>query len=157
MLLLVIRRIFLFITRPFNRYFCSDQNIRNMDNASIKDNIRKIRKARKLTQEAIALQMGISLTAYRDLEKGDTAIVNGNLMKIAALLDTPPEEIVLGYRPSQTEGFNIQKLQEDYSGKIDTLLKRISDLEKLVSSQEETIRSKNEIISMLKKKLGMDE
>ena len=128
-----------------------------MDNASIKDNIRKIRKARKLTQEAIALQMGISLTAYRDLEKGDTAIVNGNLMKIAALLDTPPEEIVLGYRPSQTEGINIQKLQEDYSGKIDTLLKRISDLEKLVSSQEETIRSKNEIISMLKKKLGMDE
>ena len=40
-----------------------------MDNASIKDNIRKIRKARKLTQEAIALQMGISLTAYRDLER----------------------------------------------------------------------------------------
>lgn len=128
-----------------------------MDNASIKDNIRKIRKARKLTQEAIALQMGISLTAYRDLEKGDTAIVNGNLMKIAALLDTPPEEIVLGYRPAQTEGINIQKMQEEYSGKIDTLLKRISDLEKLVSSQEETIRSKNEIISMLKKKLDMDE
>ena len=128
-----------------------------MDNASIKDNIRKIRKARKLTQEAIALQMGISLTAYRDLEKGDTAIVNGNLMKIAALLDTPPEEIVLGYRPSQTEGINIQKIQEEYSGKIDTLLKRISDLEKLVSSQGETIQSKNEIISMLKKKLDMDE
>ena len=128
-----------------------------MDNASIKDNIRKIRKARKLTQEAIALQMGISLTAYRDLEKGDTAIVNGNLMKIAALLDTPPEEIVLGYRPAQTEGLNIQKMQEEYSGKIDTLLKRISDLEKLVSSQEETIQSKNEIISMLKKKLDMDE
>ena len=128
-----------------------------MDNASIKDNIRKIRKARKLTQEAIALQMGISLTAYRDLGKGDTAIVNGNLMKIAALLDTPPEEIVLGYRPAQTEGINIQKMQEEYSGKIDTLLKRISDLEKLVNSQEETIQSKNEIISMLKKKLDMDE
>ena len=147
----------MFITRSYNRYFCSDQNIRNMDNASIKDNIRKIRKARKLTQEAIALQMGISLTASRDLEKGDTAIVNGNLMKIAALLDTPPEEIVLGYRPAQTEGINIQKMQEEYSGKIDTLLKRISDLEKLVSSQEETIQSKNEIISMLKKKLDMDE
>ena len=75
-------------------------------------------------------------------------------MKIAALLDTPPEEIVLGYRPAQTEGINIQKMQEEYSGKIDTLLKRISDLEKLVSSQEETIQSKNEIISMLKKRLG---
>lgn len=128
-----------------------------MDNASIKDNIRKIRKARKLTQEAVALQMGISLTAYRDLEKGDTAILNGNLMKIAALLDTPPEEIVLGYRPSRTEGADIQKMREEYSGRIVTLEKRISDLEKLVNSQEETIRSKNEIISMLKKRLGMDE
>ena len=125
-----------------------------MDNASIKDNIRKIRKARKLTQEAVALQMGISLTAYRDLEKGDTAILNGNLMKIAALLDTPPEEIVLGYRPSRTESADIMKMKEEYSATIATLEKRISDLEKLVNSQEETIRSKNEIISMLKKRLG---
>ena len=73
------------------------------------------------------------------------------------MLDTPPEEIVLGYRPSQSDGVNIQKMQEEYSSKIDTLLKRISDLEKLVNSQEETIRSKNEIISMLKKRLDMDE
>ena len=128
-----------------------------MDNASIKDNIRKIRKARKLTQEEIALQLGISLTAYRDFEKGNTTILNGNLMKIAALLETPPEEIVLGYRPSQTEGNNLQEIQEEYSGRINTLEKRISDLEKLVQSQEETIRSKNEIISMLKKRLDKDE
>ena len=43
-----------------------------MDNSSIKDNIRKVRKARKLTQEELADRLDISLTAYRDLEKGDT-------------------------------------------------------------------------------------
>lgn len=127
-----------------------------MDNSSIKDNIRKIRKARKLTQEELALQLGMSLTAYRDLEKGSTSIINGNLHKIASLLDTPAEEIVLGYRPSQIEGVKLQDVQQEYSGRITVLERRIADLEKLAASQEETIRSKNEIISMLKKRLGED-
>ncbi len=75
-----------------------------MDNNSIKDNIRRIRKSRKLTQEDMAHKLGISLTAYRDLERGNTSVMNGNVMRIASLLDTSTEEIVLGYRPSQMAG-----------------------------------------------------
>ena len=127
-----------------------------MDNSSIKNNIRKIRKARKLTQEDMALRLGISLTAYRDFEKGNTSILNGNLHRIASLLDTPTEEIVLGYRPVQMEGANLKEMQAEYSGKINVLEQRILDLEKLVASNEEIIQSKNEIISMLKKRLGED-
>ena len=127
-----------------------------MDNTSIKNNIRKIRKARKLTQEEMALQLGISITAYRDFEKGGTTILNGNLHKIASLLDTPAEEIVLGYRPLQIEDTTLQEVQAEYSGRIDVLERRIRDLEKLVESHEETISSKNEIISMLKKRLDED-
>lgn len=124
-----------------------------MDNTSIKNNIRKIRKERKLTQEEMAHHLGISLTAYRDFEKGSTSILNGNLHKIASLLDTPAEEIVLGYRPSQIEGTNLQEVQEEYSGKIDVLERRIRDLEKLVRSHEEIISSKDEIIAMLKRRI----
>ena len=124
-----------------------------MDNTSIKNNIRKIRKERKLTQEEMAHHLGISLTAYRDFEKGSTSILNGNLHKIASLLDTPAEEIVLGYRPSQIEGTNLQEVQEEYSGKIDVLERRIRDLEKLVRSHEEIISSKNELIAMLKRRI----
>lgn len=124
-----------------------------MDNTSIKNNIRKIRKAHKLTQEEMALRLGISITAYRDFEKGSTTILNGNLHRIASLLDTPAEEIVLGYRPIQMEDRDLQEVQQEYSGKIDTLEKRIRDLEKLVASHEEIISSKNEIITMLKKRL----
>ena len=127
-----------------------------MDNTSIKNNIRKIRKARKMTQEEVAIQLGISLTAYRDLEKGSTSILNTNLHKIASLLETPAEELVLGYRPSQIEAANLREVQQEYSAKIDTLERRILDLEKLVASNEETISSKNEIISMLKTRLGED-
>ena len=124
-----------------------------MDNTSIKNNIRKIRKARKLTQEDMAHRLGISLTAYRDIEKGNTSILNSNLLKIASLLDTPTEEIVLGYCPAQAEGRNIREVQAEYSGRINILEKRIADLEKIVRVQEENISSKNEIIAMLKKKL----
>ena len=124
-----------------------------MDNISIKDNIRKIRKARKLTQEDMAHKLGISLTAYRDFEKGNTLILHGNLPKIASCLDTPTEEIVLGYRPAQIEGTGLKEIQAEYTGKINILERRIADLEKLVKAQEESIASKNEIIAMLKKRL----
>ena len=124
-----------------------------MDNLSIKNNIRKLRKARRLTQEEMALQLGISLTAYRDFEKGNTSILNGNLHKIASLLDTSTEEIVLGYRPAQIEGTDLREIQAEYSGRIDVLERRIQDLEKLVESHEEVISSKNEIIAMLKKRI----
>lgn len=125
-----------------------------MDNTSIKKNIRNIRKSRKLTQEEMAYRMGISLTAYRDLEKGETSIVNANLLKVAMLLDTTTEELVLGYRPVQMDGPGLEDVREEYIGRMTVLEKRIADLEKLIGSLEETISTKNEIITMLKKSLG---
>ena len=125
-----------------------------MDNNSIKENIRNIRKSRKVTQEEMAYRMGMSLTAYRDLEKGETSIVNANLLKVAMLLDTTTEELVLGYRPVQMEGPGLEDVREEYTERMTNLEKRISDLEKLIGSLEETISSKNEIITMLKKSLG---
>ncbi len=122
-----------------------------MDNLTIKDNLRKIRKARRLTQEEMANMLDISLTAYRDLEKGSTNIVNANIIKIADLLETSTEEIVLGYRPVQTDGRQLEDVHAEYSGRIAVMERRIADLEKLVESLDETIRTKNEIISMLKK------
>jgi transcriptional regulator with XRE-family HTH domain len=124
-----------------------------MDNISIKQNIRNIRKSRKLTQEDMAYKMGMSLTAYRDLEKGETSIVNANLIKVASLLETTTEELVLGYRPAQMEGPGLEDMKEEYSGKVHVLERRIADLEKMIHTLEETIATKNEIIAMLKKSL----
>ena len=127
-----------------------------MDNTSIKQNIRKARKSRKFTQEEMAYKMGMSLTAYRDLEKGETSIVNTNLQKIANLLDTSTEELVLGYRPVQMESPGLKDIRDEYIERVSVLEKRITDLEKLVNSLEETISTKNEIITMLKKSLDME-
>ena len=122
-----------------------------MDNSSIKDNIRRIRKARKLTQEEMAGRLEISLTAYRDLEKGNTNLMNSNVIRIAELLDTSTEELMLGYRPVQAPGKLLEDVRSEYGGRIETMERRIADLEKLVDSLEETIRTKNEIIAMLRK------
>lgn len=125
-----------------------------MDNTSIKENIRKIRKARKITQEEMAHRLDISLTAYRDLEKGSTSIMNSNVMRIADMLDTSAEELLLGYHPVQAPGRLLEDVHAEYGGKITTMERRIADLEKLVGSLEETIKTKNEIITMLRKSLG---
>ena len=125
-----------------------------MDNSTIKDNIRRMRKASRLTQEEMANKLDISLTAYRDLEKGSTNIVNANVMKIAQLLDTSTEELVLGYRPVQAPAKLLEDMRSEYGGRISTMERRITDLEKLVQTLEETIKTKNEIITMLKNRLA---
>ena len=125
-----------------------------MDNTTIKKNIRNVRKSMKVTQEEMAHRMGISLTAYRDLEKGDTAIVNTNLKKVAMLLDTTSEELVLGYRPVQMQGPGLEDVRNEYCSRISVLENRVAELEKIVLLLEETVSAKNEIISMLKKSLA---
>ena len=135
-----------------------------MDNASIKKNIRKVRQSRKFTQEEMAHKLGMSLSAYREFEKGGTSILNGHLLKMASFLETPTEELVLGYQPKLAGGIDIKNLKKEYSDKEDILIRRITDLESLVRAKDQTIAdkddiiaSKNEIILMLKKMLAEKE
>lgn len=122
-----------------------------MDNTSIKENIRKIRKERRMTQEEMAHMLGISITAYRDLERGNTSIMNAHVLRIAELLDTSTEEIVLGYRPVQMPGKKLEEIRTEYSERVAALEKEIEYLRKLVDSLEETIATKTQIIEMLRK------
>ena len=125
-----------------------------MDNTSIKNNIYNIRKSRKMTQEEVANLLEISVTAYRELERGNTSIVNPNVVKLADAMDISTEELVLGYYPTQAQDISVEDVREEYGSKVDILERRIAQLEKLVDSLEETIASKNEIITMLKKMLA---
>ena len=122
-----------------------------MDNTSIKENIRKIRKERRMTQEEMADMLGISITAYRDLERGSTSIMNGNVLRLAELLNTSTEEIVLGYRPIQMPGKKLEEMKAEYAARIESLEKENEFLRKLVKSLEETIATKTQIIEMLQK------
>lgn len=127
-----------------------------MDNSSIKKNVANLRTSRGITQEEMADRMGICLSSYRDFEKGDTAMISQHIFRAAEILETSVEEILLGYRPEQSDGPFLEDVRQEYGGKISILERRIADLEKLVASLEETISSKNEIITMLRKSLGED-
>ena len=125
-----------------------------MDNLTIKQNIRKARTKRRITQEEMAARLGISLTAYRDLEKGGTSVMHGNIIRMAELLDTSTEEIVLGYHPSELEAGTLEDVRIQYGNQICILEEKINDQRKLISTLEAQIADKNEIIKMLKKRLG---
>lgn len=121
-----------------------------MDNSTIKENIRAARKRCGLTQEFMANHLGISLTAYRDLETGATAMINSNISRIAEVTGVTAEELVLGYAPEPSEGV-LEDVLAQYGSKVSNMQTRIADLENLINSKDEIIRSKDEIISMLKK------
>lgn len=126
-----------------------------MDNFSIKNNIRRTRKEKGLTQEEMAHQLNMSLTAYRDLEKGATNMLNSNICRIAEITESSVEEIVLGYRPLSDSKVlkEFEDYKAEYGNREEALKTRIKDLEKIVASLEEIVVVKNEIINMLKKNI----
>ena len=124
-----------------------------MDNLSIKQNIKKARTKRQITQEEMSARLGISLTAYRDLEKGGTSVVHGNVIKMAEVLETSTEEIVLGYHPSELEAGTLEDVRAKYGNQISTLNQTVIDLRKHIGTLESQVADKDEIIKMLKKRL----
>jgi transcriptional regulator with XRE-family HTH domain len=60
----------------------------------IGNNIRRIREIKNYTQEAVADKVGMSVSAYGDIERGKSDVNFGRLSEIAAALEVKPEEIV---------------------------------------------------------------
>jgi transcriptional regulator with XRE-family HTH domain len=61
---------------------------------NIGQNIRRIREMKNLTQEAVAERAGMSVTAYGNIERGDTDVNFRRLAEIAEALEVKEEEIV---------------------------------------------------------------
>jgi transcriptional regulator with XRE-family HTH domain len=125
-----------------------------MDESFIKNNIDTYRKSKDLTQIEAAQALNISTNAYRKIEKGNTVIINSHVRELADLFEMSLEELFLGYSPSATLDTTINEVKAEYGSQVTRLENRIEYLEKLNESLEETIASKNEIITMLKKMLG---
>ncbi len=139
-----------------------------MNNDTVKDNIRAFRKHHHVTQTEMADKLGMSRTAYRNLESGETRLLNENLDRIAEILDMGTEELVLGYHPLR-KSVSEQELAEQFdrlfsekeqgykneleslSKEIEALKKENSALHRHIETQKELIRTKDEIINMLKK------
>ena len=126
-----------------------------MDNNSVKKNLMKSRREKHLTQKQMADSLGISRTAYRNLEQGDTKLISDRLSESARILGKSDEELIMGYKPVPESGDTLMQISEGLQ-KIRDLSRRLSDLEKelqmknlLINAMQTTISSQKETIRIL--------
>lgn len=121
-----------------------------MDNKTVKENIYRIRKEKKITQQQMAERLGMSRNSYRRIESGDTVLVNDHIVQIADLLEMSPDELLLG--DSASDGRKIlDEMRVGYAQEISDRNRTISSLEERIRLLEDLVRTKDEIIAMLKK------
>ncbi|MBO8470166.1 MAG: helix-turn-helix transcriptional regulator [Bacteroidetes bacterium] len=121
-----------------------------MDNKTVKENIYRIRKEKKITQQQMAERLGMSRNSYRRIESGDTVLVNDHIVQIADLLEMSPDELLLG--DSASDGRKIlDEMRVGYAQEISDRNRTISSLEERIRLLEDLVRTKDEIITMLKK------
>ena len=61
---------------------------------SVNEKIRLVRQAKGLTQEAVAEKLGMSVTTYGDIERGDKDLKLSRLQEIANALEIKPSELL---------------------------------------------------------------
>ena len=127
------------------------------------ENIQRIRQEKKISQKEIAEKLGISRTAYANLEKGRTRIVNEHVEKFAEITGVSTAELVLGYKipenlntleKAQAEyGRKRKEIIDEYERRIEKLTNTIADLEQKVSDLRELVDTKNDLINFYRAEL----
>lgn len=130
-----------------------------MDELSVKDNLKRVRKRLNLTQQEMAERVGLSRAAYANLETGPTRIINDAVEKVAELADISLAELVTGYRTTDELEQELDRVQQSSGRRIADLEARllsreaeIATLKELIDTLRDSVRTKDEIISLLKKK-----
>lgn len=133
-----------------------------MDKSTAKENIRKARIDLKMSQSELASKMGISRTAYRNLEKGETRIFNSHLSTLAEITGKSEEELVLGYVPRHhadelRELTSLRErnesLVEDYERRLAEARETIEAKNTLIKSLENHIRTLEEMVALMERQL----
>lgn len=132
-----------------------------MDSSSVKKNILKTRKDLGLTQKEMADKLGISRTAYRNLEKGETKVYSNHISAMARLSGKKEEELVLGYVPKESEEQHLKEMnnlatqmkimQEQYEARIQELLAKLAEKDELIEFLKSNIRSQQSMLDYLSK------
>lgn len=131
-----------------------------MDNESIKRNLLRIRLEHNLSQEAMAEILGIARNTYRNIEKGKTRLLSDTIMKVADWAGMTPEEVTLGYFPTESaddrlkdirEDYNnrVKALVDDYEARLDAMMKENFLLKDLVKEKDDNIRNLKSMVALL--------
>lgn len=131
--------------------------------SKILENIRNIRKSQNRTQAEIAEEMGVSLTAYGNFERGKTRLTQERLEKIARIFGKTPSSVVNGYETVEGEAATLEEFREreeqfknlldTANGKIQELEKELDAAKKIINSQQHSIELLQDIRKMLERQI----
>jgi len=118
------------------------------------DRIRLLRIEKKLTQENIANDLGISVTAYSKIERGKTNISFLRLGEIAEALGVSTLKITHPNIDHKPNNFIVKETPPHY-GEFDpvSLVQRIHKLQEEIARLHKILADKEDIIALLKEKL----
>ena len=113
------------------------------------ENIKTIRKNKGISHEAMAVNLGISQTAYTKIEREETKLTVDRLQKIAEILDVKIDDIFeLDSQSFRQEIQNNQSVTAISYQKIETMYQERGEV------YEKLIAAKDEQIALLKSILG---
>jgi len=120
---------------------------------SVNEKIRLIREAKDLTQEQMAEKLGVSQSAYGDIERGDNDPKLSKLQKIADIFEMQLSELVdLSEKGTLNINFNKQGKNNIYMTSSLTE-KEMALKDKELAMQAREIENLREIIALLKREL----
>lgn len=93
----------------------------------IGQNIRKFRKAKRMSQESLAEQIGISTTHMSHIETGNTKLSLPVLIELSQILEVSTDSIIFGDsgRDAELTGRQIAELLESSSTKQQRIISEV--------------------------------
>lgn len=126
-------------------------------------NIRKLRESLGLSQSAMADELGIGRTTYVNFETGKTRLYCKTLCKFAEYFHKSEQEVLQGGVSdgllSEDSGWKEQRsrLIEDYEQRLQGLRDKYEAAERVIQSNEITIKTLTDTNRFLLKQLGKGE
>jgi len=75
-----------------------------MDNKSVKEQIKRKRKEKGLTQQAVADSLGLAYSTYWEIETGQTTVVNDRLADIAQIMGCSVIDLIYDRADAPADG-----------------------------------------------------
>jgi transcriptional regulator with XRE-family HTH domain len=118
---------------------------------NIVENIKTVRKRKGISHEAMALNLGISQTAYTKIEREETKLTMERLQKIAEVLDVKLRDLLeLDAQSFHQEIHNNESVTAISHQKVENLYQENQEVyEKLLAAKDEQIALQK---SLLEKK-----
>ena len=126
---------------------------------SVNEKIKLVRQAKGLTQEAVAEKLGMSVTTYGDIERGDKDLKLSRLQEIANALEIKPSELldlndkaILNINLNKKfKGDNNVSVYFSYDAEIEKLQLQLELKDKELLMKDREIENLKKIITLLEK------